>query len=195
MPEMPRSATALLTHPVYDVIVRKVVLPWVLQGHEPAGEGLEIGAGGAAGTAQLLATRPALRMTVTDYDQHMVAAAVAALAPFGDRATVRRADAAHLDFADNRFDLVLSMAMLHHVGAWQRALTEAVRVLRPGGRLLGYDLLDTAALRLLHFGAGDTTLLRRGQLETALRGLPVTAVRVRHAGTGLAVRFSAIKTG
>jgi SAM-dependent methyltransferase len=55
--------------------------------------------------------------------------------------------------------------MLHHAVAWEEALAEALRVLRPGGRLIGYDLLDVTPIRLLHFGAAhDARMLRAGQL-------------------------------
>ncbi len=65
---MPLLAKALATSPPYRLIARRVVLPWVLQGEQPAGEGLEVGAGSGAMTAQLLAAFPDLRMVATDYD-------------------------------------------------------------------------------------------------------------------------------
>jgi len=194
MPEMPAVARALVTSPPYQLIARRVVLPWVLQGEHLAGEGLEIGAGSGAMTAQLLTVFPRLRMVVTDFDPAMVTAARHALAPFGDRASARRADATRLRLDDGRFDVVLSAAMLHHVGAWEDALAEAVRVLRPGGLLLGYDLLDTAPARLLHFGQGqDTRLLRPGQLRAELARLQAVTIRIRPGIAHLVVRFAARK--
>jgi ubiquinone/menaquinone biosynthesis C-methylase UbiE len=191
---MPALARALATSPPYRLLARRVLLPWVLQGEQPAGEGLEIGAASGAMTAQLLTAFPGLRMVATDYDAAMVNAARQTLAPFGDRASAQRADAADLPFDDSRFGLVFSAAMLHHVVAWEKALAEAVRVLRPGGLLLGYDLLDTAPVRLLRFGAGhDTTLLRPGQLEAELARLRATTIRVRPGIGRLAVRFGASK--
>ena len=133
MPEMPSLAKAVTTSAPYRLIARRVLLPWVLQGEQPAGEGLEIGAGSGAMTARLLAAFPGLRMIATDYDPDMVSIAQQILAPFGDLARAQQADAADLPFPDNRFDLVLSAAMLHHVIAWEKALAEAVRVLRPAG--------------------------------------------------------------
>ena len=65
---------------------------------------------------------------------------------------MQRADAAALPFPDGRFDLVMSAAMLHHVIEWDKALAEAVRVLRPGGKLVGYDMLNTGPIRLIHVG-------------------------------------------
>ena len=61
MPEMPAVARALVTSPPYQLIARRVVLPWVLQGEHPGGEGLEIGAGSGAMTAQLLTAFPRLK--------------------------------------------------------------------------------------------------------------------------------------
>jgi ubiquinone/menaquinone biosynthesis C-methylase UbiE len=158
-----------------------------------AGEGLEIGAGSGAMTAQLLAAFPGLQMTATDYDPAMVAAARTTLAGFAGRASTGRADAAALPFPDGSFDLVLSAAMLHHVPAW-KALAEAVRVLRPGGLLIGYDLLDTPAPRLVHLGRGHgTQLMRPGQLEAEFAQLAVTSVHTRRGAGGLAIRFTARK--
>lgn len=194
MPDMPSRAKQLATSPPYRILARRVLLPWVLQGERPAGAGLEIGAGSGAMTAQLLAAFPGLRMVATDYDADMVRTAQRALASFGDRAGAERADAADLPFADDRFDLVLSAAMLHHVLAWEKALAEAVRVLRPGGRLIGYELLDTAPTRLLHFGEPhETRMLRRGELQAELDRLRVTDVRVRPAVGGLVARFAVTK--
>jgi ubiquinone/menaquinone biosynthesis C-methylase UbiE len=191
---MPAVARALVTSPPYRLIARRVVLPWVLQGEHPCGEGLEIGAGSGAMAAQLLAAFPGLQMVVTDYDAAMVAAAQRTLAPFGGRASAQRADATRLPFDGGRFDFVLSAAMLHHVGAWENALAEAVRVLRPGGLLLGYDLLDTAPARLLHVSEGHATrLLRPAQLEAELAALEAVSVRVRPGIAGLVVRFAASK--
>lgn len=191
---MPLPAKLLTTSPPYRLFARRVLVPWVLQGERPAGDGLEIGAGSGAMAAQLLSAFPGLRITVTDYDIDMVRAARTTLARFGGRASAEQTDAAQLPFADNRFDLVLSAAMLHHVVAWEKALAEAIRVLHPGGRLIGYDLLDTAPVRLLHFGGGhDTRLLRPGQLEGELDRLGATNVRAKTGLGGLVIKFTAVK--
>jgi SAM-dependent methyltransferase len=194
MPEMPAVAKRLVTSRPYVLIASRVLLPWVLQGERPAGEGVEIGAGSGAMTAQLLNTFPGLRMVATDYDADMIATAQRALARFGNRASAQRADAADLPFEDGRFDLVLSAAMPHHVVAWATALAEAIRVLRPGGHLVGYDLLEAAPIRLLAVGHGDhIRMLRVGQLEAELAKLRVTDIRVRRSVGGLAARFAATK--
>lgn len=191
---MPASARAFARSGPYRVVARRMIVPWVLQGEHPAGEGLEIGAGSGAMTARLLTAFPQLRMVATDYDADMVSTARTTVAPFAHRASVQQADAVDLPFADGRFDLVLSAAMLHHTVAWEKALAEAVRVLRPGGRLIGYDLLDGIVIRLMHFGEGhQTRLLRRGELEVELNRLQLVDVRTRPGVGGLTIRFAATK--
>jgi ubiquinone/menaquinone biosynthesis C-methylase UbiE len=144
--------------------------------------------------ARLLATYPTLRITVTDYDQAMVAAARARLVPFGDRAGAQQADATRLPFPDDRFDAVLSFIMLHHVIGWEAALGEAVRVLRPGGVLIGYDLVASRLARWLHQaeGAGHR-LMTLGQLRDRLDDLPTETTTLRPGPAGLVVRFRARK--
>jgi SAM-dependent methyltransferase len=64
---------------------------------------------------------------------------------------------AHLPHDVDGFDSVGTFTMLHHVPtlALQRSiLAEALRVLRPGGALIGSDSL--ASTRLHDFHAGDT---------------------------------------
>ena len=65
-------AKVLTTSLPYRLFARRVLLPWVLQGEQLAGDGLEIGAGSGAMTAQLLAAFPDLQMAATDYDIDMV---------------------------------------------------------------------------------------------------------------------------
>jgi ubiquinone/menaquinone biosynthesis C-methylase UbiE len=138
----------------------RVVLPRALQGAELRGGVLEIGCGSGAMAVEVLRRYPAVRLMATDYDKSMVDVARERLAPFGDRAEVRRADASDLPFANGAFDAALSFIMLHHVVNWEQALGELVRVLRPGGRLIGYDLLGDRGGRFMHGHASDTRRMR-----------------------------------
>jgi arsenite methyltransferase len=77
-----------------------------------------------------------------------------------DRVELHTGDITRLPFADNTFDLVLSNLVVHNIpsAAGRRAaIDEAVRVLRPGGRLAIADLLATNrhSARLRELGLTD----------------------------------------
>lgn len=66
-------------------------------------------------------------------------------------------DATTLPFDDGSFDSAGAFTMLHHVSSAEQqrqVLAEMVRVLRPGGVLVGSDSLESDDLRAFH--AGDT---------------------------------------
>jgi ubiquinone/menaquinone biosynthesis C-methylase UbiE len=191
VPTMSRLQSAFCRSAPWRTFARRVVLPWALQGFRPQGDVLEIGAGSGAMAAELLAMYPDVGLTVTDVDDEMVEVASARLSQFGDRVTVRHADATALPFPDGVFDAVLSWVMLHHTLEWEKALAEAIRVLRPGGQLVGYDLLSTAPLRLLHQTAGaHLRMIRLPELRAAHRDLPVDETLLTPSLAGFAVRFT-----
>ncbi|MEY9848771.1 SAM-dependent methyltransferase [Streptacidiphilus sp. BW17] len=81
-----------------------------------------------------------------------------------DRVEVHTADITALPFADASFDVVTSALVIHNIPADEdryRALDEAVRVLRPGGRLLVADFWPMArkyAEHLRHAHLAQATL-------------------------------------
>jgi SAM-dependent methyltransferase len=140
--------------------------------------------------AALLERHPQASLTVVDVDPSMAAAAAERLAVFADRAATRQADATSLPFDDAIFDVVLSFVMLHHVGEWEDAVREAARVLTPGGVLVGYDLLGSAPMRVLHRMEGAPhRFVTVEQLDRVLRELPLDEVSTRESLAGLVARF------
>jgi ubiquinone/menaquinone biosynthesis C-methylase UbiE len=141
--------------------------------------------------AELLAAYPGVTMTVTDFDAEMVAGANRRLAAFADRTTTRQADATALPFDDGTFDVVVSWIMLHHTIEWEKALTEAIRVVRPGGHVVGYDLLSTAPVRALHQAEGARfRMMKFKELRDTVRELPVAQAILTPGGGGFVVRFT-----
>jgi ubiquinone/menaquinone biosynthesis C-methylase UbiE len=169
---------------------RYAILPWALQGQTVGPDVLEIGAGSGAMAYELIRREPAIRLTAADVDPAMVAAAEARLQPYADRATAVQADAGNLDFPDHSFDTVCTWLMLHHTIDWPSVLTEATRVLRPGGTLIGYDLTDSAPSRLIHRAdRSEHRMIAAADLRSGLGATGLQDVTVEPAWAGLTVRF------
>jgi arsenite methyltransferase len=84
-----------------------------------------------------------------------------------DRVEVHTGDMLALPFEDNRFDVVVSSLAIHNIGGRagrEKAVGEAVRVLRPGGRLLVADIWGTRhhQAQLANIGMSDVTRRRLG---------------------------------
>ena len=188
---MSRLEAAICSSSAWSLLAQGAILPWALDGARLEGSAIEVGSGGGAMAAEVLDRFPGLRLTATDVDPQMVERARERLAPFGERAVVTRADATALPFPDACFDAALSFLMLHHVGRWERALAELARVVRPGGGLFVYDLLDSAPNRLVHRASrSEVQLIAAQQLAPALDALPLRRASLRR-NAGLVFRVHA----
>jgi ubiquinone/menaquinone biosynthesis C-methylase UbiE len=181
MPAMSAVERSFCQNPLWGGFARKAVLPWALQGVRPEGELLELGSGSgamAAGTAQ---TFPDLRLVITDIDPAMVRAARQRLRGHA-QVFVAQADVTDLPFDDDRFDVVASYLMLHHVIEWRKALAEARRVLRPGGTFVGYDLHRTRIAEWIHVvDRSPYRLIEQKEFAPALAAAGFEDVRVTRA--------------
>ncbi len=94
-------------------------------------------------------------------------------------AQVRLGDIHHLPFARNSFDVVTIHQVLHYLDDPERAISEAARVLRPGGRLLVVDFaphdLEFLRERHAHRRLGFARLAMRQWLEVP--GLSLASAR------------------
>ena len=115
--------------------------PWLLPALESIGKShrklLEVGSGQGTDALQICrAMSPGASYCGIDYSRGSVDAARAAVSQAGPlpvRPTFEVGDACSLPFADDTFDAVYSMGVLHHIDDTDKAISEVHRVLRPGG--------------------------------------------------------------
>jgi ubiquinone/menaquinone biosynthesis C-methylase UbiE len=126
----------------------------------PGETGLDVGCGLAHLAIELARdVAPGGRIIALDSSAHMVGEATARVAAAGvaDAVTVRRGDATALDLPASSVDFVAAAQVLSYVADVERAVAEAARVLRPGGRLA---VLETD-WDLCTYESADPSLTRR----------------------------------
>ena len=99
---------------------------------------LEIGCGTGAVSAYM-ASNYQMKVYGTDFDPEQIEIANKLFLE-DDHLHFLVEDASNLNFELLSFDLVLSQNVFHHILAWETAVKEIVRVLRPGGYLIWLDL-------------------------------------------------------
>jgi SAM-dependent methyltransferase len=163
--------------PEWAAYMQEEVLPWLTAQADLGDDMLEIGPGPGAATQWL--RHKVKRLTAVEVDAEAAALLAAKLA--GSNVEISTGDATRLSLPDDSFDSVGCFTMLHHVPtrASQNAiLAQALRVLRPGGVLIGSDSL--ASNDLHHFHADDTyNPIEPASLLTRLADIGFGAVTVR----------------
>jgi len=139
--------------PEWAAHIQQDILPSLLQHADLGQDMLEIGPGPGAATEWL--RHRVRRLVALELDP----AATAALRDRfgGTNVEAVTGDATALRYPDASFDSVGMFTMLHHVptrALQDRILAEALRVLRPGGTLIGSDSLPSDGLHQFH--EGDT---------------------------------------
>lgn len=151
--KMNENHAALCASPHWAEHIQVNILPTLVAGLDLGETMLEIGPGPGAATDWL---RSKVRHLVAlEVDAEAATALASRLA--GTNVQIVSGDAAALEYADESFDSVACFTMLHHVptvSLQNRLLAEALRVLRPGGVLIGADSL--ASDHLHHFHVEDT---------------------------------------
>jgi len=143
----------LCPSPEWATYIRDDVLPWLVEQADPGHEMLEIGPGPGAATDWL--RHRVKRLVAFEIDED--AAHRLSTRYSGSNVEVAVGNGADLPYEADSFDSVGTFTMLHHVPtlALQRSiLAEALRVLRPGGVLIGSDSLGSTGLHDFH--ADDT---------------------------------------
>ena len=127
-----------------DIMRRQVIPPISREVAARAGEGelrlLDIACGTGRTLLQLSAAHPSLRLAGVDISPYYLQYARQLLAGVPDVSLIAE-NAEHLPFRDDHFDIATSVFLFHELPrATRRAvLTEAMRVLKPGGLLILCD--------------------------------------------------------
>ena len=150
---MNENHAKLCPSPEWADWIRGELLPSLAAGVDLGAEMLEIGPGPGAATGWL--RHQVRRLVALEIDEET--AARLAAEHEGGNVEVTVGDATGMTFGDASFDSVATFTMLHHVptaAAQDQILAETLRVLRPGGVLIGSDSLASNDLHEFH--AGDT---------------------------------------
>jgi len=122
---------------------------------------LEVGVG--MGSDYLEWLKAGAEVTGIDLSTESIARARQRCESAGYTADLRQADAEHLPFRDNTFDIVYSYGVMHHSPDPAQCIREARRVLKPGGalRIMIYHHPSLVGLMLwLRYGWVQGTSLR-----------------------------------
>jgi ubiquinone/menaquinone biosynthesis C-methylase UbiE len=188
--------------PTYDRRTAGIERRWFAPGRErlcsaARGTTLEL----AVGTGANLPYYPSdVELTGIDWSAAMVDTARRRADSLGRHVTLQQADALSLPFDDEQFDTVLSTFSMCCIPDEKAALVEALRVLRPGGRLLLLDHVTSTTwpVRLLQHAAELVTVPLQNEHFTRrplvpLQRLGVTVEETERRSLGLLERVHALK--
>jgi len=99
---------------------------------------LEIGCGNGTGTTLINEIFQPSEFVATEYDESLVE--VARQNNKGSKVTIESGDATKLRFADNEFDAVIGLSVIHHIPTWEACLDEMYRIIKPGGLFIIKEL-------------------------------------------------------
>jgi len=148
---MNQNHAELCPSPEWAAYLHKDVLPALCDGLELGPRMLEIGPGPGA-SAEWLRHR-VQQLVAVELEEETVAALRERFA--GTNVEVQHGDATRLPFDEGSFDSVGTFTMLHHVptpALQNQVFAEALRVLRPGGTMIGSDSIPSTGLHDFHVG-------------------------------------------
>lgn len=109
---------------------------------------LDVGCGAGNYTLKLLEQLPNLNVTLVDLSQPMLDRAVQRIQPKTTGAVKAiQSDIRQLDLGQNRFDIILAAAVLHHLRTddeWRAVFQKFHDALRPGGAIWIFDLIESS---------------------------------------------------
>ena len=103
---------------------------------------LEIGCGNGIGTRLIQEYFKPSEFIATEYDESLVEITKQKVKDLN--VLIEQADATKFRFADNEFDAVVGLSVIHHIPNWEDALNELHRIIKPNGLLIIKELsIDT----------------------------------------------------
>ena len=108
---------------------------------------LDVGCGGGNYTLKLLQHLPNLNVTLIDLSQRMLDRAVERIQPAtnGTVAAIQ-SDIRELELGQQRFDVIVASAVLHHLRAdneWRTVFQKLHDAVKPGGSIWIFDIVET----------------------------------------------------
>jgi len=126
-------------NPLRHIYLRKIVIELQEISQLPPGKNvLEIGCGNGVGSRYIEEFFQPDQFTATDLDERLVE--IARRNNKGNKIKIEVGNAAKLRFADNEFDAVLGLSVIHHIPNWRDCNAELQRVIKPGGLLIIKEL-------------------------------------------------------
>lgn len=190
---MNANHSQLCPSPEWAAFLEEEVLERVVSRLDLGSHLLEIGPGPGAATAWLCSRVD--RLTALELEAE--SAEVLEKRYEGTNVEVVTGDATEMAWPEATFDSVGTFTMLHHVPTARlqnRLLSEAYRVLRPGGVLVGSDSLASDGLH--HFHEGDTyNPVEPASLLSRLETLGYHRITVSTDGTLCFVAYKPESTG
>ena len=143
-----RVEFALMNNPIRAAVQRRIEAKRLLEmgGAVQGGRALEIGCGRGVGVEIILDLFGAERVDAFDLDSRMVARARRRLRTRGEQVRLWTGDVTSIPAEDDTYDAVFDFAIIHHIPLWRSALAEVSRVLKPGGRFYGDEILRKIVL-------------------------------------------------
>ena len=134
---------ALMNNPFRAAMQRHFEAKRLLDMGGPVAGGtvLEIGCGRGVGVDIILDLFAARHVDTFDLDSRMIARAQDRFHGRTEQVRVWQGDATAIAVEDDHYDAVFDFGIIHHVPQWRSALSEVYRVLKPGGRFYGEEVL------------------------------------------------------
>lgn len=170
----------LLNNPARRVVQRFYEAPLLLRmaGRLDGKRALEIGCGQGFGMDIILRQFGAATVSGIDVDPYMVALAQRRILVHGVRAEASVGDATAIESDDQSFDAVFDFGVIHHVPAWEDAIREVRRVLKPGGIFVFEEVSKQALDRWIYRALFEHPTENRFTLEDFVAALNKCGISV-----------------